>query len=91
MTSNLYSTMAVNTGGNASWRAVQGGVLEAYTVGACNQLPNATKIDFEKIVVKDTAGPVTPTFSGERRVTSCSTSMAASGSGGYTQIGWSPK
>jgi hypothetical protein len=59
-----------------SWRSVQGGVLEMYTVSSCANLPNASSVKFSSIAVKDTSGTISPSFSNTRWVTSCSAKIS---------------
>ena len=72
--------------GFKSLRAVQGGVLEVYHISSCRQLPKASSVTFSSISVASTSGRVTPSFSKNKRVTSCSSSVTATRT--TPKLGW---
>lgn len=71
--------------GITSWKAVQGGVLEVYYASACNKLPNTTSVKFSGIAVQSPSGGITPSWTNNRRVTSCSSISSTSTT---TTLGW---
>lgn len=64
--SQLFSTAYT------SWKAVQGGVLEVYSITACNQLPASNGVTFTGIKVETFSGVVTPNFTNHKWQSSCS-------------------
>jgi len=71
-----------------SWPWVQGGVLEAYHVTMCSQLPGSN-VTFSGIAVTSASGAVTPQFSLEKPNASCSGTVLASSNS--TTLGWTAK
>jgi len=80
-------TLSINTG-KTSWKAVQGGVLEAYSVGTCQKLPKVTSLTFGSISVSSSSGTVTPSFVGYKWVTTCGVSISVTSTS--TKLGWNP-
>jgi len=74
--------------GRTSWKEVQGGVLEVYYASSCSRLPNASSVTFSKIAVSTTSGAASPSFSNNRNVTSCSSSISSTST--TTKLGWTP-
>ena len=75
-----------------SWTQVQGGVLEAYGVTSCTQLPQSGTATFSGIEITSTSGKMTPSFTAgnysESPLESCGASAAATNTS--TTLYWAP-
>lgn len=86
-TTGQYRTLGTNTG-ITSWKTAQGGILEVYSISACNQLPNSTSAHFYYISVTTTAGGL-PTFAPTYWQSGVCSDGALAGSN-YTYVTWVP-
>jgi hypothetical protein len=84
-TSGVDTMLSVDTN-ITSWKAVQGAVLEVYGASSCGRLPNTSSVKFSSITAKSSSGTLTPSFSDNRRVTSCNSKISHTNT--TTTLGW---
>jgi hypothetical protein len=76
-TGGISTTLNFNTG-MTSWNTAEGGVLEAYNISSCRQLPATTSLAFTNVTVKE-GGTVAPYWSSRVDYSTCADSVTATG------------